>query len=149
MKKLLTILILMFSVTLFAEYRTNWEKPIMGDKALKVLNSSGIFLDYEDFGLTLNQRESSKSPTSITLLLSVDGELEEYLLTIDSSVDGTCGSLQYQTEASEKTSLYITLTDNTNRHCDDYRGFQWEVIIESGKSQVELLGSPKRMITIY
>lgn len=152
---------LLLSVASQAMINPFWEKPYLRANLKPIEGSHEVRI------LTLNQREDSETPTSVTLTeispiycvtTPCPQPTSQSLLYIVKS-ETECGSEIYHAEGWHKRPtlgprnstkeewVELVLMDNKHRICDDLRPARWEVSITENGNTKQYLGEPHSAIT--
>ena len=168
MKKLVILLTtLAISSNVFAWARPYWERPIMQDLDMEIVDARFGFVNVDKAGLILTQKDEYERPTGIEVHLSyiransVDNRLRQdriIKLEVTSVEDIGCGSKRYIANLPD-TSLNgprfsVFLDDHTQRICMDLIANLWTASVRDGfgwcgtrDSTMKLYGHPESVYT--
>lgn len=157
MKKFFLVAVAM-AANAFAYYNPAFERPLM-TADLKLETSSNPNPTQSEFNLTLNQRDDSSTPTSLTfvekrVVYCVKAPCPRPEITSNYKITQVtkigCGSVEYtaQEEVNHTEGSLIKLVDHTKRICRDLQPNKWIVNQSGFKFHRTFVGNPTTVYSI-
>ncbi len=158
MSKAILVAILAITSSAFAIYIPGFERPVY-QADLKLQESSNPNPNNSEFSLTLNQRDDSANPTSMSLtekkvIYCVKAPcprpqtISNYKIVTVTKVG--CGTVEYtaQEDVNHTEGSTIVLVDHTKRICRDLQPYKWIVKQSGFKFHRTFVGNPTAVYSI-
>lgn len=124
------------------------EMPYAEGRVVELAPETGIQEVRSGFEKTVTfLRDENGAPTSIRFTEEGDGATQQtWDFVISKKNPAGCGSQKLEgiEEATPGNPLTLEVIDHSDRRCDDYRPYQWEMILkEKGRQPRHLVASPE------
>lgn len=144
----LTLAVILISFNTYGQFIPSWERPIKSSSDMRFEQSENSLRVFEKVGMSVNKRDDSQRPTSITVKLETADTTQDIQLVIIDEVEDACGSITYTGQIEHDDQVSIDLVDHATRHCEDIRPYEWEAGLKIDEEFVEIQGNPKAVFTI-
>jgi len=146
----LLIIMLFICSNAMAIFIPSYERSVLFDKDMEIIEASGIFEKLDQVGMIMNRREDSAAPTSIILTIRwANGVRDMRKLTIVRTEERIGNTVKYLAQSMDRNQerYFVELTETIN----DAEDFSiWEVSLRHGfdfdasmNSTMDLLGHPE------